>query len=273
MNILILGGTLFVGRIISQKLVNSGHNVTLASRGNNPIPLNCRYVAIDREKPIIPETLLVKWDVIIDQSTYSLNHIKNTQQLFRFAHRYVFTSSQAVYPSGVNLRESDTNLVSNINEYGIAKLQSEQFVLANHQNAICPRFPVIVGQNDPHQRISKLIQQIDNGKVEVPDKQFLFNLISQEQAAKILCFLATESAYTGPLNIASPDIHTPSSLIKILKREITTKKTLQFTKMKTTSPFDIFKPYDKTLDCSLATREGITARFFQKNIVDELGST
>ena len=52
MKILVLGGTRFFGKRAVEKLVDNGHEVTIATRGNTPAPFDERvkHVILDVQK-------------------------------------------------------------------------------------------------------------------------------------------------------------------------------------------------------------------------------
>jgi nucleoside-diphosphate-sugar epimerase len=88
MKILVMGGTRFVGRPLVTHLLAAGHELTLYTRGRQPLPEGVEHLAGDRSSE---EGLMVldgrRFDVIVDSSGRSLAP----------SHRLVYVSSAGVY--------------------------------------------------------------------------------------------------------------------------------------------------------------------------------
>ncbi len=111
MEILVIGGTQFVGRSIVGALLDHGHSVTLFHRGiTNPyLFTGIRKVLGDRtnEGALQPLTAQ-RWDAVIDVCGYHpLEVEKSVRMLSHVAASYVFISSVSVYYdlSMPNIRE------------------------------------------------------------------------------------------------------------------------------------------------------------------------
>ncbi len=99
MKILVMGGTRFVGRPLVAQWQSCGHELTLFTRGRNPVPAGVEHLAGDRssEEGL---TLLEgrQFDVIVDSSGRSL---EDTRRLIDRtgppSHRLVYVSSAGVY--------------------------------------------------------------------------------------------------------------------------------------------------------------------------------
>ncbi|HEX2202381.1 MAG TPA: NAD-dependent epimerase/dehydratase family protein, partial [Longimicrobium sp.] len=100
MEILVLGGTRFVGRKIAEAALERGHRVTLFNRGvTDPqgVP-GAEQVAGDRTVGL--DALAGRrWDAVIDtSSSVPANVRRATEALAGAAGRYVFVSTISVYP-------------------------------------------------------------------------------------------------------------------------------------------------------------------------------
>lgn len=99
MDVLVMGGTRFVGRPVVAGLLAAGHGVTLFTRGRQPLPAGVRHVRGDRTvesdlAALDGET----FDVIIDSSGRTLD---DTRRVLAHSgaprHRLVYVSSAGVY--------------------------------------------------------------------------------------------------------------------------------------------------------------------------------
>jgi nucleoside-diphosphate-sugar epimerase len=99
MRILVMGGTRFVGRPLVALLQGSGHELTLFTRGRQPVPAGVEHLGGDRSSE---EGLAVlagrRFDVIVDSSGRS---VEDTRRVIARtgapSHRLVYVSSAGVY--------------------------------------------------------------------------------------------------------------------------------------------------------------------------------
>ena len=81
MNVLVIGGTRFFGIPMVEELLNSGHEVTIATRGLSADSFGSRVkrLTLDRtDTQSLRSTLSARhFDVIIDKLAYCSNDIKN----------------------------------------------------------------------------------------------------------------------------------------------------------------------------------------------------
>ncbi|HEY3250264.1 MAG TPA: NAD-dependent epimerase/dehydratase family protein [Ignavibacteria bacterium] len=100
MKILILGGTGFVGRILTENLINSGKNPVLFNRGkrNPDIFPELRKIKGDRETADIKHISNESWDVVVDFSGMFPDNVEYIINLLKGkAGRYIFISSVSAY--------------------------------------------------------------------------------------------------------------------------------------------------------------------------------
>ncbi len=98
-NILVMGGTRFVGKPLVEQLLAAGHSLTLFTRGRNPVPAGVEALVGDRGQP---EALAVlegrRFDVIVDSSGRTLDDSRAVvERTGPPAHRFVYVSSAGVY--------------------------------------------------------------------------------------------------------------------------------------------------------------------------------
>ena len=101
MNILILGGTGFIGPHMVREALRRGHSVSLFNRGktNNTLFPDLDLYAGDRDGGL--DVLKgIKWDAVIDNSGYVPRHVADSARLLKpLARHYVFVSSISAYAS------------------------------------------------------------------------------------------------------------------------------------------------------------------------------
>ena len=99
MNILVMGGTRFVGKPLVERLQAEGHALTLFTRGNKPAPAGVEHLIGDRSTAGGLEPLVGRsFDVIVDSSGRSLEDSRAViERTGPPAHRFVYVSSAGVY--------------------------------------------------------------------------------------------------------------------------------------------------------------------------------
>ena len=152
-NILILGGTKFVGKSFANYLgsldgVNKKYRIFLANRmiaGRCDIKINR-----DDNKSC---TILKKYffDVVIDFSCYNLTQFKNTYDYLSF-NKYIFISTSAV--EGIPFQNVSPDMYEMVN-YAYAKKECEDFIINNIKNYSIIRPCYIVGDGDYTNRFYK----------------------------------------------------------------------------------------------------------------------
>jgi len=149
MNILILGGSKFVGKnFINYANINSKFNLTLANRGITKTP----NVIIDRDNAKDCVNLKNKeYDIVIDFSCYNLNQFKNTYQYLKF-NKYIFISTSAV--EAIPFQNVEPDMYEMV-RYAHNKKECEDFIINNIKNYSIIRPCYIVGKDDYTNRFYK----------------------------------------------------------------------------------------------------------------------
>ena len=99
--VLILGGTGFVGRILTENLLKSNYNITLFNRGKrNPgIFPEAEHLFGDRETGDIDQVSSGSWDVVVDFSCMQPDNLEHVLSLLEGKiEKYIFISTASVYP-------------------------------------------------------------------------------------------------------------------------------------------------------------------------------
>jgi len=232
-NVLVLGGTQFFGKLLVQKLLDEGKNVTIATRGlvEDPFSDNVTRLIIDREqKESLEKAFKDKtWDVVYDQSCFSpLEALASMELLQGKIKRYIFTSSQAVYDFGINHKENEfdpasfeytfkkrSNYVGFLG-YQEAKRASEAVLSKqNFFEIVAVRFPIVIGKDDFTNRLKFYVDKVMNKEpIVVGNPEIKISFILSNEAAEFLYFLG-QSIYTGPIN---PGFKEDISLLALLHK-------------------------------------------------------
>lgn len=99
--VLILGGTAFVGRILTESLLHEGYNVTLFNRGKrNPgLFQEAKKLIGDRNTDDIEQIRSGSWDVVVDFSCMFPDSLERAADILKGkVERYIFVSTASVYP-------------------------------------------------------------------------------------------------------------------------------------------------------------------------------
>ncbi|MGL6135457.1 MAG: NAD-dependent epimerase/dehydratase family protein [Prochlorococcaceae cyanobacterium] len=99
MKILVMGGTRFVGRPLVELLLAAGHELSLFTRGRNPLPAGVEHLVGDRSTAAGLEPLQGRaFEVIVDSSGRSLDDTRAViERTGAPEHRCVYVSSAGVY--------------------------------------------------------------------------------------------------------------------------------------------------------------------------------
>ncbi len=222
MNILIIGGTKFLGRHLVDSALTRGHNVTLFNRGQTNPGLFPKIETIvgDREHDLA-KLVGRKWDVVIDTCGYVPRIVRlAASSLERSVSRYVFISSISVYPdsslSKIGIDESDpvgTLKDESVEEitgetYGPLKALCEKTVqeVFGDERALIVRPGLIVGPNDPTDRFIYWPMRVARGgEVLSPEKPSVpVQIIDVRDLAELTIKLIEDQA-SGIYNATGPD--------------------------------------------------------------------
>ena len=165
-NILILGGTAWLGSTIARLAVDAGHHVTCLARGEaGAFPEGAAAVAVDRDKPdAYRQVAAQKWDLAVELTRIPAHARGALEALSPRTRNWVFVSSCSVYAdqSAPGQRE-DAPLLAPLQPgeayapelYGEAKSGCEQLTTANRGgNALLVRPGLVGGPGDPTARSS-----------------------------------------------------------------------------------------------------------------------
>jgi len=174
LNLLILGGTGFIGPHLVRHAVSRGHRITIFTRGRHQadLPNDVERLTGDRNGHL--EALVGrKWDAVVDDSATNPDYVRQSTQLLKdTAGRYLFTSSTGVYYPYLK-RGLDESVAPHLEvadpkdgseTYGVAKARCEREVQqAFGDRGLIVRPTYIVGPGDTSDRFPYWPQRLAKG--------------------------------------------------------------------------------------------------------------
>jgi len=164
--VLVIGGTLFIGRTLVKELVRAGHEVTVLHRkSRHNLGKKAGNIMADRNDAEAMKRALAgkNFDVVFD-NVYDFERGTTAAQVEGTAracgnnlHRYIFMSSVAAYGDGLNHYEGDALAPDNHPDpYVRNKAMTERMLFRMHQRHGLPvvtfRPPFIYGPGNPFYR-------------------------------------------------------------------------------------------------------------------------
>lgn len=221
MNVLVLGGTRFIGRHIVEALCAAGHGVTVFTRGQSPdeLPPQVERLHGDRNEGAAGLARLDgrRWDACVDVSGYTPLQVRASAERLRDAvGRYVFISTVSTYASLAETPvvetdtlhpEADESLTQVTNEtYGPLKVTCERIVREVYGDRVTILRPQIVaGPFDPTGRHTYWVQRaMRGGEVVVPgDGTDHVQVVDARDIARFVVTIV-EHDTPGIFNLAGP---------------------------------------------------------------------
>ncbi|MFC0115446.1 NAD-dependent epimerase/dehydratase family protein [Kibdelosporangium aridum] len=178
MRLLVLGGTVFLGKAIAAEAVTRGHDVTCAARGSTneaPAPL----IKLDRDDPDGLAPLRgERFDAVVDVAKISYPHVRRAVEQIESAH-WTFVSSISVYTEFRTGRTDDPTFeplleqgtAATMDNYGAIKVASENAVKDVHgDSAFIVRAGLITGRGDLSDRFGYWPARLSGtGQAVAPD--------------------------------------------------------------------------------------------------------
>ena len=178
MQILVLGGTQFLGRHVIDAALRRDHTVTIFNRGQTRPELfpDVEKLRGDRDGDL--GALAGRhFDALVDTSGYVPRIVRATLDALDDVGHYTFVSSVSAYASLATPADEDAPLAQLTEEteeyrseaYGALKALCEDAVRERHPDAFIPRPGLIVGPWDPTGRFTYWPQRLaDGGRVLAP---------------------------------------------------------------------------------------------------------
>lgn len=217
MKLLIIGGTIFLGRALVEAALARGHEVTLFNRGiSRPGAFpEIETIMGDREKDL--ERLRGRcWDAVIDTCGYVPRHLRLSTAALRGAvEQYTFISTLSVYPvAGAPNRDESAPVLTPSAEtdeevtgesYGPLKVGCERVVADAFPDAsLLVRAGLIVGPYDPTNRFTYWATRTARaGEAIAPPAEQPLQFIDVRDLAGFV-LRGVEGRITGVYNVTGP---------------------------------------------------------------------
>jgi 2'-hydroxyisoflavone reductase len=180
MNLLVIGGTVFLGRHIVRAAIDAGFKVTTFNRGTYQLAEQANIEQIRGDR--VCDLHLLKgrhWDAVIDTCGMEAAVVETAVEFFaESSAKYVFVSSISAYSDfkQLNMTEKAPARIlppEQAQDYGSAKAECERIVSARFQkNALLIRPGLIVGPYDPTDRFTYWPLRISKGgKILAPGRE------------------------------------------------------------------------------------------------------
>jgi nucleoside-diphosphate-sugar epimerase len=233
MQILLVGGTGFIGAYTCRALLQAGHQVTVVSRGRNPVPVGVEHMQVDRHDIDAFGALLEgrRFEFTVDFTSFDAADVERLLLIpYAALGRYVLISSGQVYLVTEGARvpsaeeESDRPLIPEPEpgtrdhgqwEYGTGKRRAEGALLALRERhgvrGLILRLPIVQGEGDPTLRLWSYIERmLDGGPLVLPDggTALLRHVYAGDVARAIVRLAEMPPPRHAVYNLAQPDVVT-----------------------------------------------------------------
>ena len=220
MKVLVIGGTLFIGRSLVNELLKAGHDVFILHRKpEHDFGKKVGNIQADRNDPeAIRQAIAGRQFEVVYDMAYDWERGTTCRQVEAAAracgdrlHRYVFMSSVAAYGDGLNHHEGDALAQDDHHDlYVRNKAMTERLLFRMHQRHGTPvttlRPPYVYGPGNPYYREAFFWDRLrDNRAIVVPgDGRRLMQFVYVKDVVWSLLKVLDEPAAVGhAFNIAN----------------------------------------------------------------------
>jgi nucleoside-diphosphate-sugar epimerase len=284
-DILVIGGTRYIGKLLVQRLLRAGHRVTIATRGYAPDPFGERIarVRVDRRNETAMRNAFANrgpFDVVYDQMCY--NPLDAAIAVRTFAGkvgRYVMSSTIDAYrilgyrharplaeaDLAVGAQTIDTNYPWHdpcraTECYVRGKVQAEAYLVRDGSlPLVAPRLAhVLAGPEDFTGRLAHYVELARlNGVLEYSNADAALSFMPLQGAADFLAWVGMQD-FTGPVNAACDGALSAAGLFErvgaVLDTDVAMRPAPAPVEPGRLSPFDL--PGPMVLDTSRAKALG-----------------
>ncbi|GAA0719093.1 NAD-dependent epimerase/dehydratase family protein [Dactylosporangium roseum] len=177
MKMLVLGGTVFLGRAVARQARDAGHDVVCAARGSSGRPVGgVQFVRVDRDDPAGLDALDGTFDAVVDVGRRP-SHVRHAVEALRGrVGHFTFVSSGSVYadtatpgqtvadaPVMAPAPQGFDDPFADAEAYGRCKVTCEQLVASAADRVFICRAGLIVGPEDPTGRFDYWVRRTARG--------------------------------------------------------------------------------------------------------------
>lgn len=279
MNILVIGGTRFFGKLLVQRLIRAGHSVTIATRGYAPDPFGNRItrVRVDRRNETAMQAAFgaSRFDIVYDQMCYSPLDAAISSRVFGGrVGRYVMTSTIDVYralePQSQAFTEEDLHVDAQpidtafpwhdparaSDSYVAGKIQAEAYLYrAGSMPVVSVRLGhVLGGPDDFTGRLAHYVELVRQRAVlQYTTAKARTSFLEAREAANFLVWAGMQD-FKGPVNAADDGPLSAYELHGRVGAALAAPARTRKVATHPSSPFDLLTPL--VLDTSRATLLG-----------------
>lgn len=219
MKLLIIGGTQFLGRHLTEAAQRAGHEITLFNRGQTNPDLFAEIEHLQGDRALNLDRLKDRrWDVVIDTCAYIPRHARMSAELLADSvEHYTFISTISVYAESLPPNCDEDGPLKTLEDESIEEVTGETYgglkVLCEQAieklmpgRVLHMRSGLIVGPYDPTDRFTYWVGRVANGgEVLAPDKPASpAQIIDARDQAEWIIRMA-EARQAGIYNVAGPD--------------------------------------------------------------------
>ena len=239
MNILVIGGGRYFGIKTIRLLLDSGHNVTMATRGisNNPFAgkIPCLTLNVMDYESVSSALNHKSFDVVVNKigyGSFEINAILDSVECGRFIH----TSTAGIYYTK-HLQIKEGEFKTDASHYILCKRgdmsyddvkRQAELILAQKYTDLdwCSvRFPYVLGKNDYTKRLFFYAEHIFNSQpMNIVNLDCRFPVVSEEDAGAFMSFLCRQTK-VGAINGCSHETISVREIIEYVENK-TGKKAL-----------------------------------------------
>ncbi|MEZ4405514.1 MAG: NAD-dependent epimerase/dehydratase family protein [Polyangiales bacterium] len=234
MDVLVIGGTRFLGRQVALRLVAAGHRVTLFNRGSGSFPLADRveWVRGDRHTDDLAQLLSARaFDATVDLVAYDGTDVGALLPAIRAgrAGHYVFISSGQVYlvregcPRPSREEHYDGAVIPAPSDpadlaewrYGVGKRDAEDLLADPALPVTRLRLPMVNGERDYHRRVEGYLWRVLDGEaVLLPRADLPTRHVYHDDVARaVASLLGRSDTYGRAFNLAQSESPTLRELV------------------------------------------------------------
>jgi len=237
-NVLVVGGTRYVGYELTWRLLLAGHRVTLLNRGRTPDPFGDRVARIlgDRRTDFARLVAGRRFDAAVDFAAYEERDVSGAISALDAGH-YVFISTGQTYlvregcPLPARERDYDGPVMAKPDdprdhwdwEYGVGKRACEDALQTAWETKRFPgtrvRIPIVNGERDPTRRLEGYLWRLlDGGPILLPDgaHALLRHVYSGDVVRFLLRILGDGATHGQAYNVCQEEMLPLRDLIALL---------------------------------------------------------